>query len=104
MQVVASMWQNAFNGGPVSDISQRGVDYEKHKAFLRRAGNTLPTLRPDRIAFRAIRKWLIGDGGPWLVDHWLKINQQGQMLRFEADGAVHGGRVHGLWVDARGWY
>jgi hypothetical protein len=88
-----------------------GATYQAHKRLMSRASvatsspaQSLPTLHPDPVAFRSIRKWLLGAGPMGLPtgdDTWLQMHQDGAMLRIELDGMPYGCPAHGRWAGPR---
>lgn len=101
---VLHMWQAAFPGAPVPDALRLGDVHQRHQRLLRGIAPGLPTLHPHPVAFRAIRKWLIGPDGAahsGLVDLWVRLSHDDAMLRIEIDGAPYGCPAGGTWVEAR---
>jgi hypothetical protein len=103
--LVLGMVRDAFGDRALTpDALNPAVTCEAHKRVRAACGSGLPTLRPDPVVFRAMRRWLVDcmpTSLPGGDDPWLHLRQDGNLLRMEAAGVAFGCPVHGLWADAR---
>ena len=100
VSLVLKIWQHHFSRAGIPDGLQLGHIYQRHQRMLTLLKLELPQLRLHAPAFRAIRRWLLGDGqSDFLCDSCVSWRQDGDMLRLKVDGAEFGCPVTGVLVE-----